>query len=388
MQRRVSRHDRVAGDMLRPEELGFGPLFWAVGDAVVVVDVESGRIVLWNPAAERLFGYSAEEAVGLSIEVLIPDRLMDRHRAGIAEYAATGHGALIDAETPVEYPARRKSGEEIFIDLSLTPLNDTDTSFVIGISRDATKRKRIEQEREVLLTSAQDHARRVGELATLKADFTAMVAHELATPVATIRTLADLFDREGVSAADRQHALATIRAQTHLLQRLVADIRDAATFERDDFAVIAQPTAVATLLAEAAASAQVLLAEHSFHVESAPIARVFADSERIGQVLHNLLGNAARHTPSGTSVVLGAKQKDGKVYLEVTDRGPGIHADDLSRIVTKFGRGRDAGGNRVPGVGLGLYLSRRIIQAHGGDLIVVSEPGEGATFSFALEEAP
>jgi signal transduction histidine kinase len=74
------------------------------------------------------------------------------------------------------------------------------------------------------------------------------------------------------------------------------------------------------------------------------------------------------------------------VHIEITDRGPGIHPDDLSRIFTKFGRGRDALGHRLPGVGLGLYLSRRIVQAHGGALVVVSEPDTGTTFSFDLEE--
>ncbi len=374
------------GHALRPEDLGFGPLFWAVRDALIVGDVASGRIVLWNPAAERVFGYPAEDAIGLPIEVLFPERLRDQFRAGLARYAAEGHGVLADTEGPRELPALHRSGAEIVIEFSVSPLESPDVPYVLGLVRDCTERKRIERERDILLASAQDYARRLGELATLKADFTAMVAHELGTPLAAIRALIDLLDRDGIAATDRQHILATIRTEIHLVQRLVADVHATATFERDDFAVRPQPTAVATLLAEAAASMQGQLANHDFHVDPAPLTRVLADHERIGQVLRNLLGNAAKHTPPGTPVTVRATRADGRVHIEITDRGSGIHPDDLSRIFSKFGRGRDAQGQRLPGVGLGLYLSRRIVQAHGGALVVVSEPDTGTTFSFDLEE--
>lgn len=385
MQPGISQSDRATGETLLPADFGFGALFWTVRDAVIVGDVNNGRIALWNPAAERLFGYSAEEAAGLSIEELVPAHLKDRHRTGIASYAATGHGALIDSGNPVVLPALHRSGNEIFIEFSLSPI-DANTSYLVAIIRDATERKRSERERDILLATAQDYANRAGELATLKADFTAMVAHELGTPIAAISALVALLEREGFPAADRQHVLATIRTQAHLLQRMVVDMGDAAAVERDDFVVHPQPTTAATLFADAAASVQALLSEHAFHVEPAPIARVLVDPERIGQVLGNLLGNAAKHTPPGTPVVLRARREDGQVHVVVADKGPGIHPDDLSRVLTKFGRGRDAEGSRTLGAGLGLYLSRRIIQAHGGDLTVESEPGKGTTFSFTLRE--
>ncbi len=91
---------------LPPQDLGIGVLFWSIRDAAIVGDAASGRVVLWSPSAEALFGYSAEEIVGHPIEALVPDALKGRHRAGLARYAATGHGALIDAGGPVELPAR------------------------------------------------------------------------------------------------------------------------------------------------------------------------------------------------------------------------------------------------------------------------------------------
>ena len=498
----------------RPDDLGIGLLFWHMRDAVVVGEAASGRVVLWNPAAEALFGYPAAEAVGLPLEALVPERLRPAHRAGLAAFAATGCGRLLEAGEPVEVPALRRGGAEIAVELSLTPivqtrvpgryvaavlrdatarrraaelharlaaivessddpivgkaLDGTITSWnpaaerlygyaaaeavgrpsailvppgrpdevpamlarvaagervdddetehvakdgrrvhvsltvapvrgadgrVVGasaIARDATERKRIERERAALLAAAEEHARRLEQLATLKADFAAMVAHELGGPVAAIRAWADLLAADDLDPGIQARARATVRAEADLLWRLVADVRQAAAAERDDFAVRPRPVPVGALLGDAAAVARVLPGDHPLAVEIGvdPGARVLADPERIGQVLRNLLGNAGKHTPPGTPIALQALPAGDRVRIEVADRGPGIHPDDLARIFEKFGRGRDALGARVPGVGLGLYLSRRLVAAHGAELTVASTPGEGTVFGFALEVAP
>jgi PAS domain S-box-containing protein len=117
--RRASR--RRSGPPVSPSDFGIGRLFHRIRDAVVVAEATTGRIVLWNPAAETLFGYSTEEALGLSVEMIVPRRLRARHRAGIARYAATGYGALIDSVHALELPALRKDGAEITVELSLRP---------------------------------------------------------------------------------------------------------------------------------------------------------------------------------------------------------------------------------------------------------------------------
>ncbi len=90
-------HEREPVSVVEPNDLGFGRLYWAIRDAVVVGEATSGRIVLWNPAAEMLFGYQATEVLGRPIEILVPDALKERHRAGIARYVITGEGTLIQA---------------------------------------------------------------------------------------------------------------------------------------------------------------------------------------------------------------------------------------------------------------------------------------------------
>lgn len=368
-------HEAAVWVEANPQQLEFGPLFWTSRDAVVVGDVADGRIVLWNLAAEHTFGYTATEAIGMPLEMLFWESVREEHSAIRAAYVAADIETWNGPGTLRQILARHQSGAAIVVEYTVTPFVGPDgLLYLLGVVRDVTERTRIETERDAL--------------AALKADFTSMVIHELGTPLAAVRVLTDLIDRDGITITEREHVLAMIRTETDLLQHLVADMHDLDGLERDDFAVDLRPVAVATLLVEATTAVQGQLHLHAFQVEPAPHVQVSADPYRIGQVLRNLLGNAARHTPPGTSVTLQARQVEGRLRIEVADQGPGIHPDDLARVFEKFGRGRDTSGHRVHGTGLGLYLSHRIVQAHGGDLVVESAPGMGATFAFDLKEVP
>ena len=139
----------VATAGLSPSDINVGRLVRHLRDAVIVGDTRTGRIVLWNPAAEALFGYTTDEAIGLPIDALVPEPLRARHQAGLGRYRRTGHGPLADSGGPVELPARRKSGEEFWIELSLSPI-EVDAAagpFVLALMRDATTRKLAEVER-------------------------------------------------------------------------------------------------------------------------------------------------------------------------------------------------------------------------------------------------
>ena len=141
----------MTGEQLRPEDLGFGRLFERIQDAVIVADAETQRIVLWNAAAARMFGYPASEALKLRVEELVPEPLKAAHRAGITRYARTGHGQYIDSDAPLDFPAVRKNGEEISVELSLSPIrpvHDAGTNearYVLAIIRDVTERKKAEE---------------------------------------------------------------------------------------------------------------------------------------------------------------------------------------------------------------------------------------------------
>ena len=136
---------------MRPEDLGFGRLFEMIRDAVIVADAKTQRIVLWNAAAAKMFGYSASEAPKMRVEELVPEPLKDAHRAGITRYAKTGRGRYIDSDAPLDLPAVRKNGQEIRVELSLSPIrpvhdeDDGEAQFVLAIIRDVTERKRAEE---------------------------------------------------------------------------------------------------------------------------------------------------------------------------------------------------------------------------------------------------
>jgi PAS domain S-box-containing protein len=156
-------HDAALGHqapIARPDDFGIGRLFWHIHEAVIVADTTDGRILLWNPAAEAMFGYTAEEAAGLTVEALVPDYLRDHHLAGITRYRATGHGALINRSTAIELPARCKDGTELLIELSLTAVAEgpDPRRHVMAIVRDVSERQLAAREH---LARLREHAARL-----------------------------------------------------------------------------------------------------------------------------------------------------------------------------------------------------------------------------------
>lgn len=254
-----------------------------------------------------------------------------------------------------------------------------------------TELRRAASERAALLASERERTRRLRELAALRADFSAMVAHELDGPISAVRRLTEMLSAEGQDPAVLGYTTATIDGELDVLTALVRDVREAAAVERDDFEVSPRQMQVSDLLNEAEAFANTLPGDHPVETTLAgglkAGERVLADPERVGQVLRNLLSNAAKYSPKGAPIELRATREDGHVSIRVVDHGPGIHPDDLTRIFEKFGRGRDRDGRQVSGAGLGLYLSRRIVRGHGSELTVETKPGEGSTFGFDLKVA-
>jgi signal transduction histidine kinase len=253
--------------------------------------------------------------------------------------------------------------------------------------RDITEEKKLEVERAALLAAERETAHRLQELAALRADFSRMVAHELGSPIAAVRRAAELLATDPLTAT-QEWALAVIQKEADSLRSLVDDVVAIATIEQDDFTVQLQPVRVEALLINAAEFGRSLSGSGPVTIAESTDDEVLADPDRIGQVLRNLVNNSLRYSPLGTAITLRATQRQKRVRIEVADRGPGINLEDQERIFEKFARGRDRETLSIPGGGLGLYLSRRIVQAHGSDLTVASSPGQGATFGFELEVAP
>ena len=247
----------------------------------------------------------------------------------------------------------------------------------------------VTRQRDTLLLAEQERTQRLEDLAQLKADFTSIVAHELANPVAAIKVMADIVGLDDLPSQVRRRTAMEIEQEAQMLEKLVDDIRGAASVEREDFRIDARRIEVDQLVSEALTYAGRLPGSHPVTVDNpAATATVRGDPDRLHQVIRNLLDNAVRYTPDGTPITIRTRRESGGVVIEVVDRGTGIAAADLDRIFEKFGRGRDASQLNSGGRGLGLYLSRRILRLHGSDLLVESAPGQGTTFWFTLEEVP
>jgi len=251
--------------------------------------------------------------------------------------------------------------------------------------------RRIATERQALLAAERERVRRLDELSALRADLSAMVAHELGNPISALGTLTAMLGVEELEPHTRASTLAAVRGEMDTLNALVADVRATAAAEQDDFEVEPCPLPLAALLTDAEAYASTLPGDHPVKVtlygDLGAHERVFADPKRVGQVLRNLLSNASKYSPEGSPIELRAARSGRRhVRIEVADRGEGISPYDMTRIFEKFGRGSDGKGKRkVAGAGLGLYLSRRIVRTHGSELTVDTEPGEGSIFGFELE---
>lgn len=246
--------------------------------------------------------------------------------------------------------------------------------------------RQVSRERSAVLEAERESAARTAELVAVKSDVTRLIAHELASPLSAVRRFTEILELDAPESI-RNQAILGIKSQLGALEALVDDVRAIATIEREDFSV--RPVAVPcqTILDRSVSLAQSLSGSHDVRVRSnvSMTTLLRADPERIGQVLQNLLVNAVKYSPAGTPVELAVSRRGESVRFAVVDCGIGIDQRDLFRIFEKFERGKHLRPNGASGIGAGLYISRRILEAHGSRLDVETTPGQGSTFSFALE---
>jgi signal transduction histidine kinase len=221
-------------------------------------------------------------------------------------------------------------------------------------------------------------------LSALRADFVSLVSHELRGPMAAVvgaaRTLEHRW-RE-LKTEQREAFLALIGDETTRLASLVADVLDTSRIEAGTFSYRFTDVDLAGLVRDTVTTVSLAQDEVAIELETAPVAQVRGDVERLRQVVGNLVDNAVKYSAEGDVVRVSVAQHDGAVSVVVADSGPGIAEEDQALIFEKFGRATR--GQMKPGTGLGLYIARAIAHAHGGSLEVQSAPGEGATFTLAI----
>jgi len=337
-------------------------------DAIASKDI-NGIVQTWNKAAERMFGYTAEEMIGHSIRTIIP---RDRWHEEDEVLARIRSGRAIDHFETVR---QRKDGSLIEISLSVSPIK-TSTGAVIGaskIARDVSIQRRLAREAE--------------EANRVKDEFLAMLSHELRTPLNAVLGYTRML-RDGHLAPDRrERAMETIERNANLLGQLVADVLDVSSIVTGKVRLKMTSCDLKTLVQAATDVVRPSADAKGIDLRvDAPETSVHAtcDGERMQQVFWNLLSNAVKFTPSG-HISIALRNSGGRAKVTVTDTGVGIPAKSLPFIFQRFWQAETAAHRATGGLGLGLALARHFVELHGGTIQAASEgEGKGATFVVTL----
>jgi signal transduction histidine kinase len=255
-----------------------------------------------------------------------------------------------------------------------------------GVVTEITERKRMEEELRRTKQVAEKAYEEARQAVRSRDEYLAIVAHDLRAPLVSIALSADGVKNnlpiQGGGAA--RHLTDHILRGVRRMERLIQDLLDAARIEGGRMALEVRPHPLESLLRDAADMFSPLAQERGvrLQVESAgDSVSVLADKERVGQVLSNLVGNALKFTPRGGAVTVLAEGLGDLVRLSVADNGPGLPADHLPKIFERFWQAKKTGRE---GTGLGLYIAKGIVEAHGGQIWAESAPGNGSTFHFTL----
>jgi NtrC-family two-component system sensor histidine kinase KinB len=336
-------------------------------DPVIVADA-AGRVTRVNPAAERLFGVQAD-TIGKTIEQVTRDARIAQSVADVlhAQVPAASEDAVAVLPWSVEGAPRA-------FRIRSTPMRDADGRLagVVTLLEDVTH---------------------LSEINRLKSEFIAAASHELRTPLTSVQMGIHLLLEGTAGALDerQQEILQVCREDSARLDRLMRELLDLSKIESGAVTPQLVPTRPATLVADAVNPLRLQVDARGVHLEvdvPPDLPYVDVDRSQIERVIANLITNALRASSAGGSITVAAVRRGREVAISVTDRGTGIPRDYLARIFDPFVQVPHASGG---GAGLGLSISRRIVEGHGGRLTVQSEPGRGSTFTFtvrAAEERP
>jgi PAS domain S-box-containing protein len=329
-------------------------------DAIISKDL-NGIITTWNAGAERLFGYTADEAIGQPITIIIPPDRLDEEPEIIGRIR---RGERVDHFETIR---RHKDGSLLDISLTVSPIVNNDSKIVGAskIARDITERRMLDRQKDA---------------------FIGIAAHELRTPVTGIKAYTQLLSRRLTRAGDTASVatLAKLEAQVDRLNGLITDLLDITRMESGDLPFRPAPFDLDRLLADVIDEVQGTTTQHRIVAELAAGVTVTGDSERIAQVVMNLLTNAIKYSPEADRVVVRSVHEGDRAIVSVQDFGIGIPKEDQAYIFDRFYRVTTSGRDGYAGLGLGLYIAAEFVKRHGGDISVESEEGHGSTISVSL----
>jgi PAS domain S-box-containing protein len=342
----------------------------SVGEGLCGVDVQ-GKTTFINPAAAKLLGYSVEELLGQSIEVLLPSHKADgtTYALEVSPLYDALHAALRKGlvHQGLDEIFRHKNGSIFPVEYICTPIQEQGAIVGVVIAfKDITERQMVER---------------------MKDEFVSVVSHELRTPLTSIHGALRMLSSGLLDSqpAKGKRLLDIAVDSTDRLVRLTNDILDVQRIKSGKVTMEKKVCYVADLLTQAVDVMQAMADKAGITLSVGLVsARLWVDADRIMQTLTNLLSNAIKFSPSGATVWLMAKEQENHILFQIKDQGRGIPGDKLESIFERFQQVDSSDARNHEGTGLGLAICRSIVQQHDGQIWAESTLGEGSTFSFTL----
>ena len=353
------------------------------GEAIATKNVD-GIIQTWNRSAEQLFGYSADEIIGKPVTILIPanrlseeDEILSRLRRGVP------------AER-VETIRLKKDGTPIPVSLTVSPIKDPDGE-VIGASKliqDITTRQRIEQQRQQLLAREQSLRTQAEAAGRMRDEFLATVSHELRTPLNAILGWATMLNNDNTDSAVARRGIESIERNAKAQAQLIEDLLDVSRIISGKVCLDVKPVMVTPIIHSALDAVRPAAEAKSIQLDVTidPAAEhLRVDSARLQQVIWNLLSNSIKFTPANGKVTVRVKRVASKTEIAVSDTGEGINPEFLPYVFDRFQQADSSVTRKHGGLGLGLSITRHLVEMHGGTIEANSGgKGRGATFIVRL----
>jgi len=354
-------------------------------DAIVSKTVD-GIVTSWNRAAEKMFGYTASEAIGRSIKIIIPPERWSEEEEVLNRIR---RGERVDHFETIRV---RKDDAQIDISLTVSPIRDQ-RGRVIGASksaRDITSRRRGEEERETLLARTQAARAAAEEANRAKDEFLAMLGHELRNPLGAISTAAFVLGQSENMGENANRARDVISRQVRHLARLVDDLLDVARLTTGKIVLDRRHLDLAEVVRQTIRTfdAAGRTTQHILAVDAESV-WVDADPVRVEQIVANLLSNALKYTLPGRHVRVAVRRAATNGVVEVEDSGTGISSGLLPRVFDLFVQGDQTLDRVQSGLGIGLTMVRRLVELHGGTVEASSEGlWRGSRFTVRLPSLP